>query len=286
QRAQQPPGALVGARLGRAIAVARGPAQLRRLLARQARRLVLAVQRLRDRCRAALVRQAQHLDLEHVLAAHNPQRIAHAHQARGLRALAVDLDLARLDRLPGQRTGAEEARRPQPDVDAHAALRGCSGSGSTHVRVSCRGPERKRPPIGGRSQVSPGAGAPAALLGVGGSRGGGGLGARLGVAGQVFLDARLLALEATQVVQLAGADATAALDLDRLDRRAVGLEHALDAVAVRDLAHGERGVEAGVLLADDHAFIGLDALAVALLHLHVHDDGVAGTEFGELALDL
>src|SRR3546814_10720200 len=70
-------------------------------------------------------------------------------------------------------------------------------------------------------------------------------GARLGVAGQVFLDARLLAFQATQVVQLAGADRATALDLDRIYGRAVRLAHALDAVAVRDLAHGEGGFEAG-----------------------------------------
>src|SRR3546814_5421237 len=82
-------------------------------------------------------------------------------------------------------------------------------------------------------------------------------GARLGVAGKVFLDARLLAFQATQVIQLAGADRATALDLDRIDGGAVRLEDALDAIAVRDLAHGEGGVEAGVLLADDHALVGL-----------------------------
>src|SRR5690606_10408972 len=125
----------------------------------------------------------------------------------------------------------------------------------------------------------------ASLLG-GSSGGGGRLGLGLGVAGQVFLDARLAAFQATQVVQLARAHCTAALDLHRVDGRAVGLEHALDAVAVRDLAHGERGVEAGVLLADDHAFVGLDALAVAFLDLDVDDDGVARAEGRQLALDL
>src|SRR5690606_38714116 len=115
---------------------------------------------------------------------------------------------------------------------------------------------RRRPSTGGRG----GAARAPALLGRLGLGGGGG--ARLGVAGQVFLDARLLALQAAQVVQLAGTDLAAALDLDRVDGRAVALEHALHAVAVGDLAHGERGVEAGVLPADDHAFVGLDALAV------------------------
>src|SRR5690606_357306 len=111
-------------------------------------------------------------------------------------------------------------------------------------------------------------------------------GTRLGVAGEVLLDARLLAFQAAQVVQLAGADGAAALDLDRVDGRAVRLEHALDAVAVRDLAHGEGGVEAGVLLADDHALVSLDALAVAFLDLDVDHDGVAGAEVRQLALRL
>src|SRR3546814_13913107 len=53
-----------------------------------------------------------------------------------------------------------------------------------------------------------------------------------------------------------------------------------------DLAHGEGGVEAGVLLADDHALVGLDALAVAFLDLDVDDDGVAGAEYRQLALRL
>src|SRR3546814_1661698 len=108
----------------------------------------------------------------------------------------------------------------------------------------------------------------------------------LGVAGKVFLDARLLAFQATQVIQLAGADRATALDLDRIDGGAVRLEDALDAIAVRDLAHGEGGVEAGVLLADDHALVGLDALAVAFLDLDVDDDGVAGAEYRQLALRL
>ena len=41
-----------------------------------------------------------------------------------------------------------------------------------------------------------------------------------------------------------------------------------------------------VLLGDDHAFIGLDALAVAFLDLDVDDDGVARAEVRQLALHL
>src|SRR4249919_2673395 len=101
--------------------------------------------------------------------------------------------------------------------------------------------------------------------------------------GQVFLDARLLALQFAQVVQLSGADVAATLDGHRVDDRAMGLEHALDAEAVRDLAHGEGGVDAGILLGDDHAFVGLHALAVAFLDLDVDDDGVARAEVRQLA---
>src|SRR3546814_1900744 len=45
-------------------------------------------------------------------------------------------------------------------------------------------------------------------------------------------------------------------------------------------------VEAGVLLAADHALVGLAALAVAFLDLDVDDDGIAGAEFRQLALRL
>ena len=61
------------------------------------------------------------------------------------------------------------------------------------------------------------------------------------------------------------------------------LEGALDALARRDFAHGERGVDAAILLRDHHAFVGLDSLAVAFLHVHVHDHGVAGREHGQLS---
>src|SRR5579871_5448888 len=104
-----------------------------------------------------------------------------------------------------------------------------------------------------------------------------------GVLAQVFLDAGRFAFQPTQVVELGTAHFAAALDRDGIDRRAVRLEHALHARAVRDLAHGESRVEAGILLRDAHAFVGLHALAVAFLHLDVDDDRVAGPEFGQLA---
>src|SRR5262249_2206396 len=97
-------------------------------------------------------------------------------------------------------------------------------------------------------------------------------------ASDLLFDAGRFAGQIAEVVQLGATDAAAALHRDVADRRAVGLEHALDALAVRNLAHRERGVEPAVALRDDHAFVGLHALAIALDDLHLHDDGVAGVE--------
>src|SRR5687768_3321894 len=94
----------------------------------------------------------------------------------------------------------------------------------------------------------------------------------------LFFDAGSLAREVAQIVELGATHVAAALHGDRADRRAVRLEHALHAFAVRNLAHGERRVEAAIAARDDDAFVGLHALAVAFLHLHLDDDGVAGRE--------
>ena len=53
-----------------------------------------------------------------------------------------------------------------------------------------------------------------------------------------------------------------------------------------NLADGESGIDAAIALGDDHAFVSLDALAIAFLHFHVDDDGVARAEFRQLALGL
>src|SRR5882724_4672871 len=90
-----------------------------------------------------------------------------------------------------------------------------------------------------------------------------------------FLDPRSLARKIAQVVELRAADIAPTLDGDVADRRAVCLEHALDALAVRDLAHGECRVESAVALGDHDAFVRLHALAVAFHDLHLHDHGVA-----------
>src|SRR5204862_7737267 len=94
----------------------------------------------------------------------------------------------------------------------------------------------------------------------------------------LFLDPRSLAGQIAQIVELGAAHAAAALDGDLADRRAVGLEDALDALAVRDLAHRERGVESAVAARDHDALVSLDTLTVALYHLDLHHHGVAGLE--------
>src|SRR4026209_1903930 len=103
-------------------------------------------------------------------------------------------------------------------------------------------------------------------------------------ASNLLFDARCLAGAVAQVVELCAAHVAAALHGDRAERRAVGLEHALDALAVRDLAHGERGVEPAVAARDHHTLVGLDTLAVAFFDFYLDDDGVARAEVRHLAL--
>src|SRR6185295_14413949 len=100
-----------------------------------------------------------------------------------------------------------------------------------------------------------------------------------------FFDAGRFAGQIAQVVQLGAAHVAATLDRDRADRRAVRLKHALDAFAVGNLAHGEGRVEAAVAARDDDALVGLHAFAVAFLHLHLDDHGVAGREVRNLLVE-
>src|SRR5687767_7144674 len=94
----------------------------------------------------------------------------------------------------------------------------------------------------------------------------------------LFFDAGSFTRQVAQVVELGATHVAPALHCDRADRRAVRLEYALHAFAVSDLAHRERRVEAAIAARDDDAFVGLHALAVAFLHLHFDDHGVAGRE--------
>src|SRR5690606_15856682 len=88
-----------------------------------------------------------------------------------------------------------------------------------------------------------------------------GRGAGRGLAGQLLLDSRGLAGAAAQVVELGPAHVAATLDVDRVDQRRVELERPLDALARRDLADDERGIQPAVAAADHDAFERLDAPA-------------------------
>src|SRR5260221_10524226 len=106
--------------------------------------------------------------------------------------------------------------------------------------------------------------------------------AALLVAFDFLADARALARELAHVVELGAAHVAFPFQLDRIDHRRVGLESALDTLARGHLAHGERGIDAAVLLGDHHAFVGLHALALAFDDADVDDHRVARGELGKL----
>src|SRR6201991_826733 len=99
----------------------------------------------------------------------------------------------------------------------------------------------------------------------------------LGVLG-LLDDARRLAAQVAQIIELRAADLAAAYDLDRVDHRRHHGEHAFHAFTVGNLAHREALVEPGAGAADADAFIGLHAGAFAFDHLDVDDHGIAGPE--------
>src|SRR5437588_9403499 len=108
-------------------------------------------------------------------------------------------------------------------------------------------------------------------------------------AARSLADARRLAGARAQVIELRAAYVALPLHLDRGDERRIGLEGALDALARGNLAHDEGRVEAAVALGDHHALEGLHALSIALDHVHVDEQRVAGREVWNVlpeALDL
>src|SRR5690606_11259913 len=96
----------------------------------------------------------------------------------------------------------------------------------------------------------------------------------------LFLHARRLAAQVAQEVQLRTADLRTAHDVDLVDDRRMQRENALDTLAERHLAHREGGARAAAVLADHQAFEHLDAFLLALAHLHVDADGIAGPHGG------
>ena len=70
------------------------------------------------------------------------------------------------------------------------------------------------------------------------------------------------------------------------DQRRVERKHAFHAFAVGNLADGEALVEPAAVARDNDAFIGLNARALAFLHLHIDDHRVAGAKLrDDLARD-
>src|SRR5688572_23839449 len=103
--------------------------------------------------------------------------------------------------------------------------------------------------------------------------------------GALLLDLGLLAAQLAQVVELRAAHVTAGDDLDVVDDRRVHREGALDADLEADLADGEGLAHALAGAADDDALEDLDAGAGALDDVHVHLDGVARTELGDVGTE-
>src|SRR5204862_4196091 len=99
-----------------------------------------------------------------------------------------------------------------------------------------------------------------------------------------FGDPGRLPATVAQVVELGATHDAATLHFDRFDHRREHRENPLDAFAEADLAHGEALVDALAAPGDADAFIGLDALALAFLDLHVNTDGVARLELGNGAV--
>src|SRR5690349_18305583 len=95
------------------------------------------------------------------------------------------------------------------------------------------------------------------------------------VTGLPLVDARRLAATSAQIIELGAAHLAAAHDLDRVDHRRIERKHALDALAIRDLANREVLIEARAGAADADALVGLDAALLALDYLVVDEHGIA-----------
>jgi hypothetical protein len=79
----------------------------------------------------------QHGDRPLHVADRDVERVADAQIARRLDGVAVELDVAAMDRLRGERAGLEEAGAPQPFVDAQAGERSLFGAMVVIDSVAC-----------------------------------------------------------------------------------------------------------------------------------------------------
>src|SRR5690606_30078112 len=80
------------------------------------------VELLRDAGRPACLTGPNNVDLVAVLAARQAQAVARLDRLGGFAGGAIDLDLAALDRLLGERARLVEACGPQPDGEADAGV--------------------------------------------------------------------------------------------------------------------------------------------------------------------
>jgi hypothetical protein len=102
----------------------------------------------------------------------------------------------------------------------------------------------------------------------------------LGGAGD-FLETGSLATETAEVEELRAAHLVGADFLDLVDNLGIVGEDTLDTLAEAHLADGE-GALGALLAGNDHAFERLEAFFVALFDLHLHANGIAGGEVGEV----
>src|SRR5688572_20957292 len=94
----------------------------------------------------------------------------------------------------------------------------------------------------------------------------------------LLADARCLAREVAEVIQLCPPNTPTTHDVNFGDHRAVNREDAFDADAVRDLANGERLADPATAACDTDPLERLDALLVALLDAYGNAESVARAE--------
>src|SRR5690606_11819151 len=103
------------------------------------------------------------------------------------------------------------------------------------------------------------------------------------LATDVGLEARSLAAQVAEVVELGAPGAATPDDGDAVDEGRVDGEHALYALAERHLTDGDGAACAlAVLAGNDDAFEGLDAAAGAFYPRVIRADGLARVEVGEV----
>src|SRR6185437_847400 len=108
----------IGTRACRAASTAAGNRRVPRGVARLDGRPGFAIKRLRQRRRATLVGESGYFDLEFFLATGDAQLLANAHVVGWLARRIADRHARAFNRLLRQRAGLEEARGPQPGIDA------------------------------------------------------------------------------------------------------------------------------------------------------------------------